>query len=122
MDDPVLHFLGRSTVRVELAGRTVLTGVAPLPDPAGLVDHPGVRFVPVASAEHAAALVARVSGVPHEASPFEPHVGAEAAVGAHSVPARLGAPVPAGRTVDDEPENHTRRTWRTARTAPRVDR
>jgi L-ascorbate metabolism protein UlaG (beta-lactamase superfamily) len=44
--DPVLHFLGHSTVRVELAGRTVLTDpvltarvgplrrVAPLPDPA----------------------------------------------------------------------------------------
>ena len=46
MSDPVLHFLGHSTVRVELAGRTVLTDpvltsrvgplrrVAPLPDPA----------------------------------------------------------------------------------------
>ncbi|MGY1771892.1 MBL fold metallo-hydrolase [Blastococcus sp. SYSU D00813] len=46
MGDPVLHFLGHSTVRVELAGRTVLTDpvltsrvgplrrVAPLPDPA----------------------------------------------------------------------------------------
>ena len=45
MVDPVLHFLGHSTVRVELAGRTVLTDpvltsrigplrrVAPLPDP-----------------------------------------------------------------------------------------
>ncbi|MGY1745266.1 MBL fold metallo-hydrolase [Blastococcus sp. SYSU D00695] len=46
MDDPALHFLGHSTVRVELAGRVVLTDpvltrrvgllrrLAPLPDPA----------------------------------------------------------------------------------------
>ncbi|WP_409331746.1 MBL fold metallo-hydrolase [Trujillonella humicola] len=50
MVDPVLHFLGHSTVRVELAGRTVLTDplltsrvgplrrVAPLPDPAAWAD------------------------------------------------------------------------------------